>query len=94
MLDNLRLDIIQFAVNLQCLLAAAFGTIALHVPHIKRNRLLATELALGSVNRYPAHHWHHTILLLTLVHIEQNVKSSFLKGYRFWKNEAAKTENG
>ena len=33
-------------------------------------------------------------LLLTLVHIEQNVKSSFLKGYRFWKNEAVKTENG
>ena len=32
--DDLRLDIIQFAVNLQCLLAAALGTIALHVPHV------------------------------------------------------------
>ena len=35
MLDNLRLDVIQFAVNLQCLLATTFGTIALHVPHVK-----------------------------------------------------------
>ena len=62
MLDDLRLDIIQFAVNLQCLLAAAFGTIAHHVLHIKRDRLLTTELALSAVNRNPAHHRHHTVL--------------------------------
>ncbi len=51
MLDDLRLDIIKFAVNLQSLLATAFGTIALHVPHVKRDSLLTTELALSTVNR-------------------------------------------
>ena len=55
MLDDLRLDIIKFAVNLQRLLATAFGTIALYIPQIKRNRLLTTKLALGAVNRNPAH---------------------------------------
>ena len=32
---------------------------------------------------YPAHYWHHTVLLLTLVHIEQNVKSTFHVSYSF-----------
>ena len=36
------LNVVKFAVNLQCLLAATFGTIALHVPHVKWDRLLAT----------------------------------------------------
>ena len=77
MLDDLRLDVIKFAVNLQRLLAATFSAIALYIPHVKRDRLLTTELALSAVNRNPAHHRHHTVLLLTLVHIEQNVKSTF-----------------
>ena len=83
-LDDLRLDVIQFAVNLQSLFAAAFGTVTFHVPHIKWNRLLTTELALRAVNRYPAHHGHHTVLLLTLVHIEQNVKSTSHVSYSFF----------
>ena len=73
-LDDLSLDVIQLTVNLQSLLAATLGTVALHIPHVKWNRLLTTELRLRSVNRYPAHHRNHTVLLLTLVHIEQNVK--------------------
>ena len=45
---------------------------ALHIPHIKRDCLLTTalgsaaslveELRLGPVNRYPAHHGHHTMV--------------------------------
>ena len=62
MLDDLRLDVVKFAVNLQCLLAATFGTIALYIPHVKRNRLLATELRLSPVNRNPAHHRHHAMV--------------------------------
>ena len=53
MLDDLRLDVIQFAVNLQCLLAATFSAIALYIPHVKRNRLLTAELRLSPVNRNP-----------------------------------------
>ena len=83
-LDNLRLDIVQFAVNLQSLITTTFGTIAFHIPHVKRDCLLTTELRLGPVNRYPAHYWHHTILLLTLVHIEQNVKSTSHVSYSFF----------
>ena len=33
---------------------------------------------------YPAHYWHHTVLLLTLVHIEQNVKSTSHVSYSFF----------
>ena len=45
--------------------------------------LLKLRKELGSVNRYPAHHRHHTVLLLTLVHIEQNVKSTSHVSYSF-----------
>jgi nucleoside-diphosphate kinase len=49
MLDDLRLDVVKFTVNLQCLLAATFSAIALYIPHVKRDRLLTTELALSAV---------------------------------------------
>ena len=45
---------------------------------------VTTELALSAVNRNPAHHRHHTVLLLTLVHIEQNVKSTSHVSYSFF----------
>ena len=54
MFDNLCLDVIQFAVDLQSLLATAFGTIALYIPNVKRNRLLTAELRLSPINRNPA----------------------------------------
>ena len=81
--DDLCLDVIQLTVNLQCLLAASFGTVALHVPHIKRNRLLTTELALSAVNRHMSHHRYHAVPLLTLVHVEQNVKCTSHASYSF-----------
>ena len=94
MLDNLRLDVVEVAVDLQSLLAASFGTIALHVPHVKWNAVLATELALGAIDCHSSHHWNNTLFHLAFVHVEQDFECSFSKGYRFWKNEAAKTENG
>ena len=50
-----------------------------------RDGLLATELALSAVNRHTSHHWHHTVLLLTLVHVEQNVEctSHFLIPFNY-----------
>ena len=52
------------------------GKVLYRERYVKRNRLLTTELALCAVNRHPAHNGYYTILLLTLVHIEQNVKST------------------
>ena len=63
---------------------------AFHVPHVKRDGLLTTEQALGAVNRHTSHHRHHTILLLTLVHIEQNVNSTSHVSYSVF-NSGCKT---
>ena len=49
MLDDLCLDVVKFTVNLQSLFASALGTITLHVPLIKRDASLATELFIKSL---------------------------------------------
>ena len=75
MLDDLRLDAVEVAVDLQSLLAASLGTVAFHVPHIQWNAVLATELALCAVDCYSSHHWNNTLFLLAFVHVEQDFES-------------------
>jgi hypothetical protein len=60
------------------------------IMQLKWDGLLTAELALGAVNRHTSHYRHHTVLLLTLVHIEQNVKSTSHVSYSFF-NSGCKT---
>ena len=92
-LDNIKAQIIKHYQHLsdreafvtaEMVRRSALGTVALHVPHIKRDGLLATELALSAVNRHTSHHRHHTVLHLTLVHVEQNVESTSHVSYSFF----------
>ena len=73
-LDDLCLDVIEVAVYLQRFLAAALGTVALHVPHRKWNTHLATELRLRSVNCHTSHNRDNPVLLLALVGIKEDVE--------------------
>ena len=52
----------------------SFGTVAFHVPHRKWNTHLATELRLSSVDCHTSHYRDNPVLLLTLVHVEQNLE--------------------
>ena len=60
--DNLRLDIVKVTVQLKGFLASPLGTVAFRIPQGQRNALLTTELALGTIDRNPAHHWHYAVV--------------------------------
>ena len=65
MLDDLCLDVVEVTVQVKCLPASAFGTVALRIPQRQRDTSFATELALRSVDGDSAHHWHDAVLYLT-----------------------------
>jgi hypothetical protein len=75
-LDDLRLDVVEVTVQVKRLPTSTLGTVALRVPQRQWDTALTTELALCSVDGDSAHHWHNTVLYLTLVRVEQYGKSA------------------
>ena len=72
MLDDLRLNVVQSEVDVPCLLALAFGSVALDVPKRFRNTLLATELRHSPVDCHSSHDGDNTVSFLAAVHVEQH----------------------
>jgi len=67
---------VEVTVQVKCLPASAFGTVALRIPQRQWDAPFATELALRSVDGDSAHHWHDAVLYLTLVRVKQYRKSA------------------
>ena len=72
MLDDLRLDVVQSEVDVPCLLALAFGSVALDVPKRFRDTLLATEVRHRPVDCHSSHDGNNAVFLLAAVHVEQH----------------------
>lgn len=72
MLDDLRLDVVKGEVDVPCLLALAFGSVALDVPKCFRDTLLATELRHSPVDCHSSHDEDNSVSLRAAVHVEQH----------------------
>ena len=72
MLDDLRLDVIQSVVDVPCLNALAFGSVAFRISKGFRDGLFTTELRYSPVDCHSSHDGDNTVFLLAAVHVEQH----------------------
>jgi hypothetical protein len=72
MLDDLGLNVVQGEINVPRFPALSFCPVALGVPKLFGNGLLATELGYGTVDCHPSHNRNKTVFLLTAVHVKQH----------------------
>ena len=83
MLDELCLDIIQVAVELQGFTASSFGTIALHVPHGQWDALLATPDRFASLFLEVPLSMHFIALILH----NCSLKSTIFRNFARWNHK-------
>ena len=70
--DDLSLDVVKGEINVPRLPALPFRPVALCVPKLFGDGLLAAELGYGTVDCHPSHNRDNTVFLLAAVHVEQH----------------------
>ena len=66
---EILVDVVQCQIDVPCLLALAFGSVALDVPKRFRDTLLATELHHSPVDCHSPHNGDNTVFHLAAVHV-------------------------
>ena len=84
MLDDLSLDVIQSQIDVSCLLALAFCSIAFSIPHCFCNGQFATELCHRAINCNSPHNGDNTVFLFASVYVEQHLKCTSHNPILFW----------